>query len=81
MKNQEELLLELVSGQSRIEQKIDSLVKHFDEHRTEDTKKFEAQGARIGSLEASRYWIYGMAASVSAAVGLFADKVIAKVFP
>ena len=76
-----ELLIELAQGQARIEEKLDNAIKAQDKHHLEDHEKFESQGKRIGSLEQSRSWVYGAAAAIGGFVTLFADKVIAKVFP
>lgn len=80
MKNTEEILLELIAGQARIENKIDTIAVNQKEHEKNDAHRFEEQGTRIGSLEHSRVWVYGVAATIALAVTTFGDKVIAKVF-
>lgn len=81
MKNTNDILLELVAGQARIEEKIDTIAINQKEHETKDVQRFEDQGKRIGSLEHSRVWVYGAAAVVALVVATFGDKVVAKVFP
>lgn len=80
MKNTEEILLELVAGQARIENKIDTITVNQKDHERNDVHRFEEQSTRIRSLEHSRIWVYGAAATIALAVTTFGDKVIAKVF-